>query len=46
MREELPPDGNVKFEGIGEFSHDGYIFNPGNLHWRKEDWEKYVIDHI
>lgn len=29
----------VKFEGIGDFSHDkGYLFNTGNLLWGKEDW--------
>jgi hypothetical protein len=34
-------EGNVKFEGIGDFAHDaGYLFNTGNLLWKKEDWNK------
>ncbi len=33
--------GTVKFEGIGEFAHDkGYLFNTGNLLWKKEDWDR------
>lgn len=32
--------GKVKFEGIGEFSHDsGYLFNTGNLLWDDTHWE-------
>ena len=32
--------GSVKFEGIGDFAHDtGYLFNTGNLRWKKEDWK-------
>lgn len=31
--------GNVKFEGIGRFSHEsGYLFNAGNLLWSQDDW--------
>ena len=31
--------GNVQFESIGEFSHEnGYLFNAGNLKWKKDDW--------
>lgn len=43
--EEVP--GDVKFEGIGRFSHNkGYLFNTGNLTWEKSKWEKFVIDHL
>lgn len=43
-KEQLPTNGKVKFEGIGDFSHEnGYLFNVGNLFWKKEDWEKFVI---
>lgn len=32
--------GRVSFLGIGSFSHDsGYLFNTGNLSWKKEEWE-------
>jgi hypothetical protein len=32
--------GTIKFEGIGSFAHDrGYLFNAGNLLWKKSDWE-------
>lgn len=35
--------GNVKFEGIQSFSsQDRYLFNCGNLLWKKEDWEKAI----
>ncbi|MDR0563203.1 MAG: hypothetical protein LBG73_11035, partial [Spirochaetaceae bacterium] len=35
--------GSVKFEGIGDFSHDsGYLFNTGTLKWTKTDWEKII----
>jgi hypothetical protein len=34
-------NGSVKFEGIGEFAHDsGYLFNTGNLLWKKSDWDE------
>ena len=37
-------EGKVKFEGIGNFAHDkGFLFNAGNLLWKREDWEKFVI---
>jgi len=43
-QENLPIKGKVQFEGIGEFSHDkGYLFNVGNLLWKKEDWKQFVI---
>lgn len=33
--------GNIKFSGIGKFSHEnGYLFNAGSLLWSKDDWEK------
>jgi len=33
--------GEVKFLGIGKFSHDkGYLFNSGSLQWKVDDWEK------
>lgn len=36
-------DGSVKFLGIGEFSHDqGYLFNTGNLLWKKEHWDEII----
>jgi len=45
--ENLEEKGNVKFEGIGEFSHDkGFLFNTGSLYWEKEDWENFVINKI
>ncbi|MBI4599833.1 hypothetical protein HY732_02835 [Candidatus Uhrbacteria bacterium] len=35
--------GSVKFSGIGEFSHDqGFLFNTGNLLWKKTDWDAVV----
>lgn len=35
--------GSVKFEGIGKFAHDkGYLFNAGNLLWRKEEWDNII----
>jgi len=41
QREEV--GGKVTFEGIGEFSHDqGYLFNTGNLLWKKEEWDKVI----
>lgn len=40
-REQI--SGNIKFEGIGEFSHDdGYLFSTGNLLWGKDDWDKVI----
>jgi hypothetical protein len=31
----------VKFEGIGEFSHDsGFLFSAGKLIWDKESWSR------
>lgn len=45
IKEKEKIQGKVRFEGIGEFAHDsGYLFNVGNLLWRKDDWEKYVIN--
>jgi len=36
-----PPEGKVKWEGIGEFSHDrAAIFNAGSLVWSPDDWSK------
>lgn len=47
IKEKENVSGNVKFEAIGEFSHDsGYLFNTGNLYWEKDDWQKYVIDPL
>ena len=43
-RENIETNGKIQFEGIGKFAHDkGYLFNVGNLLWKKEDWEKFVI---
>lgn len=40
-KENLTERGRVEFEGIGSFAHDsGYLFNTGNLKWKKKDWEK------
>lgn len=45
--EKIPNGGQVKFEGIGRFSHDsGYLFNTGSLLWSKDDWKQHVIDKI
>lgn len=42
-KENLPPDGQVKFKNIGKFSHDnGYLFNTGNLLWKKKDWRNLI----
>ena len=47
IKENLEAKGNVKFEGIGEFSHDkGFLFNTGSLYWKKEDWENNVISKL
>lgn len=43
-KEKVP--GNISFEGIGGFSHDGYLFNTGNLLWEKEIWKKEVFDRL
>lgn len=33
--------GKVTFEGIGDFAHDkGYLFNTGNLLWKRNDWDQ------
>lgn len=46
-QEGLTKNGKVKFEGIGDFSHEnGYLFNVGNLLWTKEDWEQHVIKNL
>lgn len=46
-KEKLSTNGKIKFEGIGDFSHEnGYLFNVGNLLWEKEDWEKFVIKSL
>jgi hypothetical protein len=35
--------GLIKFEGIGEFSHEnGYLFNTGNLKWQPHEWEEMI----
>jgi hypothetical protein len=40
-------NGKVEFEGIGTFSHNqSFLFNVGNLLWKKEDWEKHLINKI
>lgn len=40
VKEQEGMTGSVKFEGIGEFSHDnGYLFNTGNLLWQQSDWQ-------
>jgi hypothetical protein len=32
--------GKIQFEGIGDFAHDsGYLYNAGELRWKKQDWE-------
>ena len=39
--------GSVKFEGIGEFAHDsGYLFNAGKLHWKSDDWKKFIFNIV
>lgn len=43
VKEREGVTGKIKFEGIGEFSHDnGYLFNAGSLKWTKDDWDKVV----
>lgn len=45
IKEQENVSGSVKFEGIGNFSHDdGYLFNTGNLLWKTEDWGKLIGD--
>ncbi|MFZ5806810.1 MAG: hypothetical protein ACOY3I_06355 [Verrucomicrobiota bacterium] len=35
--------GSVKFESIGEFSHEnGYLFNTGSLLWQEADWKEWI----
>lgn len=44
-REDLSSNGKVKFESIGQFNHQtGYLFNTGNMLWKKEDWDKLCQD--
>lgn len=44
IRRQEGVDGQIKFEGIGRFSHhSGFLFNTGNLLWEHVDWEKRVI---
>ena len=39
-------EGNIKFKGIGSFSHDkGYLFNTGNLLWERGEWSN-IIDTL
>ncbi len=46
-KENLGSNNTISFEGIGKFSHsDDYLFNTGNLLWKKEDWNKYVINKL
>ncbi len=46
IKEKEEVYGKVSFEGIGEFSNSKrYLFNAGNLLWKKEDWDK-VIERI
>jgi hypothetical protein len=41
IKDEELVAGQVKFEGIGSFSHEkGYLFNTGSLLWRDSDWQK------
>lgn len=43
IRQKEDVSGNVKFSGIGQFSHDkGYLFNIGSLLWKNEDWMKMI----
>jgi hypothetical protein len=37
--------GSIKFQGIGDFSHNGYVFNTGNFKWKEEDWKR-VLSRI
>ncbi|MBE9203117.1 hypothetical protein IQ218_06190 [Synechocystis salina LEGE 06099] len=32
----------AEFEGIRNFSHSGYVFNTGNLLWKKNDWDSII----
>ncbi len=35
--------GKISFLSIGSFAHDaGYLFNTGNLRWKKEEWVKLI----
>lgn len=43
IKKEKNIQGQIKFSGIGRFSHDsGYLFNTGNLRWCESDWEGLV----
>jgi hypothetical protein len=43
IKEKEKVEGKVSFEGIGEFSNNKrYLFNAGNLMWKKEDWDKVI----
>lgn len=43
IKEREGVQGKVKFEGIGEFSHDsGFLFSTGSLLWGREDWDKVI----
>ena len=43
VKEQLPNNGKVKFEGIGKFSHDeGYLFNTGSFLWQRKDWDEVI----
>lgn len=43
-KEKVP--GTVSFEGIGNFSHEGYLFNTGKLLWKNEVWKREVFDRL
>lgn len=46
LRENLPESTKIEFKNIKKFSHDnGYLFNTGNLLWKKKDWRK-LIDSL
>lgn len=37
QKENVP--GSVSLRGLGEISHDAYLFNAGALQWQLADWE-------
>jgi len=40
IRKDRKIPGKIQFEGIGDFAHDsGYLYNAGELRWKKQDWE-------
>lgn len=39
-------DWKIKFLWVGEFAHSGYLFNAWKLLWKKEDWERYIIEKL